>query len=293
VNEHRISQLLDEARYYETHRMWLHAVQVFERLIQEFPEKLDFRIRLGNVYLEMGNLAAAELVLLQALRYDAQNPDILYALGIACSQSGDLDRALFYLQQLAARRLPNVHYSLGLIYWRREELSHAERHLRLALEYAPEHIDAALALGQTLLRQNRPEDAVTVLRELAALVPDDVGIRYTLGLALVAAAHWDGAVLTFQTVLQLDPEHDDSRLACASALMKLRRYDEAEQMLQAMLIRDTRATRALIALGRLALLKANRKKAEEYFRHVLELEPDNEEALEQLRYFAPQGKSSS
>ena len=69
MNEHRVRQLLDEARYYEVHRMWLHAVQVFERLIQEFPGNLEFRIRLGNVYLEMGNLAGAELALLQALRY--------------------------------------------------------------------------------------------------------------------------------------------------------------------------------------------------------------------------------
>lgn len=293
MNQHRVSQLLDEARYYEGHRMWLHAVQVFERLIRAFPEELDHRIRLGNVYLEMGNLPAAERVLLQALRYDAKNPDVLYALGIACYQSEDFERALFYIQQLAGRRMPKVHYSLGLIYWRRGEFSNAERHMKLALEYQPEHVDAALALSQTLLRQNKAAEAVSVMRDTTALVPDDASVRYTLGIVLVAAEHWEGAVLTFQTVLQLDPEKDDARFACAGALIKLRRYGEAEQMLQTMLLRDARSTRALLALGRLALLKNNRKKAEEYFRHVLEIDPENEDALEQLRYFAPQGRSSS
>jgi len=293
VNQHRVSQLLDEARYYEEHRMWLHAVQVFDRLIREFPEDLDHRIRLGNVYLEMGNLPAAERVLLQALRSDAKNPDVLYALGIACYQSEDFERALFYMQQLAGRRMPKVHYSLGLIYWRRGELENTERHLKLALEYQPEHVDAALALSQTLLRQNKATEAVPVMRDAAALMPGDPSVRYTLGVVLVASEHWEGAVLTFQTALQLDPDNDDARLACSGALMKLRRYDEAEQLLQAMLLRDARSTRALLALGRLALLKNNRAKAEAYFRHVLEIEPENEDALEQLRYFAPQKKPSS
>ena len=273
--------------------MWLHAVQVFEQLIRAFPEDLDHRIRLGNIYLEMGNLPAAERVLLQALRTDAKNPDILYALGIACYQSEDFDRALFYMQQMAGRRMPKVHYSLGLIYWRRGELGNAERHLKLALEYQPGHVDAALALSQTLLRQNKATEAVPVMRDLAAQVPEDPAIRYTLGVVLVAAEHWEGAVLTFQTVLQLEPGNNEARLACAGALMKLRRYGEAEQMLQAMLLRDARSTRALLALGRLALVKNNRRKAEAYFRHVLDIEPENEDALEQLRYFTPQGKPSS
>lgn len=292
MNQHRVSQLLDEARYYEEHRMWLHAVQVFEQLIRAFPEDLDHRIRLGNIYLEMGNLPAAERVLLQALRTDAKHPEVLYALGIACYQSEDFDRALFYMQQLAGKRMPKVHYSLGLVYWRRGELGNAERHLKLALEYQPGHVDAALALSQTLLRQDKATEAVPIMRDLAAQAPEDSAVRYTLGVVLVAAEHWEGAVLTFQTVLQLQPDNNDARLACAGALMKLRRYSEAEQMLQAMLLRDAQSTRALLALGRLALLKNNRRKAEAYFRHVLDIEPENEDALEQLRYFTPQGKPS-
>ncbi|MDT8323928.1 MAG: tetratricopeptide repeat protein, partial [Bacteroidota bacterium] len=293
VNEHRVNQLLDEARYYEDHAMWLHAVQVFQRLIDAFPERLEFRARLGNVYLEMGNLAAAELVLLQALRNDAQNPDILYSLGIACYQSGDFERALFYMQQLAGRKLPKVHYSLGLIFWQQGELAHAERHFRLALEYQPDNIDTALALGETLLRAGKAEDAVTVLATAAARAPRDGGLQHTLGVARVAAEQWDEAVLAFRTAIGLDPANEEARIAVAGAYMKLRRFDDAEAGLKEVLRNNTSSVRAMLALGKLALLKSNRKRAEEYFRQVLTIDPDNEDALEQLRYFTPHDTSAS
>jgi Flp pilus assembly protein TadD len=293
VNEHRVSQLLDEARYYEDHGMWLHAVQVFQRLIDAFPERLEFRTRLGNVYLEMGNLPAAELVLLQALRTDAQNPDILYSLGIACYQSDDLERALFYLQQLAGRKLPKVHYSLGLIYWRQGELAHAERHFRLALEYQPENVDTALALGETLLRARKASDAVTVLAMAAARAPKDSGVQHTLGIARVAAEQWEEAILAFRTAVTLDPANEEARIVMASAYMKLRRFDEAEAGLKDILLDNQSSVRAMLALGKLALLKSNKKRAENYFRQVLTIDPDNEDALEQLRYFTPHDTSAS
>lgn len=273
--------------------MWLHAVQVYQRLIDTFPERLDLRIRLGNVYLEMGNLQAAEVILLQALRHDAHNPDILYSLGIACYQSDDLDRALFYMQQLAGQKLPKVHYSLGLIYWRQGELAHAERHLRLSLEFQPDNTGTALALGETLLRSGKPHDAVTVLANTAARAPRDVQVQFVLGRARMAAEQWEEAVLAFRTLLLTDREHNDARVAMAGAYMKLRDFDNAELVLKEALLQDQESVPALLSLGKLALLKSNRKRAEEYFRNVLDIDADNEDALEQLRYFTPQDKPVS
>ena len=293
MNEHRISQLLDEARYYENHAMWLHAVQIYQRLIDAFPDRLDLRTRLGTVYLQMGNLPAAELVLLQALRHDAHNPDILYSLGIACYQSNDLERSLFYMQQLAGKKLPKVHYSLGLIYWRQGELAHAERHFRLTLEFQPDNTDAALALGETLLRAGKASDAVMILATAAARMPRDAGVQHSLGIARLAAEQWEEAVLAFRTVVMLDAENADARIAMAGAYMKLRLFTEAEQVLKEVLSTDRASTKALLSLGKLALLKSNKSRAEEYFRQVLIIDPDNEDALEQLRYFTPHDNSIS
>ncbi len=293
MNEHRITQLLDEAVYYENHRMWLHAIQIYQRLIHEVPEEWNYRVRLGTVYLEMGNLQAAEQVLLQALRYDAENPEVLYALGLACYQSGDLDRALFYLQQLAGKGIPKVHYSLGLIFWRRSDFESAERHFRMALDFQPDHADAALALGETCLRLGKTKTAVDALRRASMLSPGDDAVEQTLGQALAADGQWNSATVEFQRILTRSPENDDALHALAGAYVALKRFDEAEQLLKQALLRPPKQARTLILLGRLALVKSNRGRAESYFRDALDADPENEEALEQLRYFTPNGNHSS
>lgn len=292
VNEHRISQLLDEARYYEDHHMWLHAVQIYQRLIHEHPEDWNHRLRLGNIYLEMGNLQAAEQVLLQALRSDAKNPDVLYALGLASYQAGDLDRALYYLLQLAGKRLPKAHYSLGLIYWRRAEYAHAERHFALALELDPASADYAVALGDTLVRNSKTQDAVTVLRRAAMQAPGDSLIEQSLAQALVADGQGSAAVPVLEALLERNPDDRDGAHTLAAVLITLGRIDDAESLLKRIVREYPNDARPMSLLGRLFLLKANRERAEHWFRNALEIDPDNEEALEQIRYFTPHGNSS-
>lgn len=290
MNEYRKRQLLDEARYFEQHGMWLHAVQVYQRLIEESPDVFEYRVRLGMVYLEMGNFTASEKVLLHALRHSPNDPDVLYALGVMCYQSDELDRALFYLQQLARFRLPKVHYSLGLVHWRKGNPDHAERHFRIVLEKEPTDTDAAVALGEVCLLTGKPKQAMDVLAAAALRNPHDASLQFTLATAAVAAQTWDAAIEAYNSVLRLQPENLTASIALGGACLRARRFDEAEQVFRSLLLKDTRCIGALMGMARLCMLKANRSRAEEYLRQVLLIDPDHEEALEEIRYFTPYGK---
>lgn len=293
MNDHRIAKLLDDARYYEDHRMWLHAVQVYERLIHEFPAEWNYRVRLGNVYLEMGNHHAAEQVLLHALRYDRENPEVLYTLGLAAYQAADFERALYYLQQLAARNIPKVHYSLGLVHWRRAEFAHAERHFRLAVELDPESADAAQALGETLLRNEKAQDAVGHLRNAARLRPEDPVIGRTLGSALTAVGQLEDAARTYEAMLLRDPDDRETTLELANVWMKLDHIEAAERILAQGALRWQDEARLFVLLGKLSLHRANRGRAEDFFRRALAIDPDQLDALEQLRYLTPHGNPAT
>jgi tetratricopeptide (TPR) repeat protein len=289
VNEHRIAQLLDDARYYEDHGMWLHAVQIYERLIHENPEEWNLRLRLGNIYLEMENLQAAEQVLLQALRFDSKNPDVLYALGLACYQSGDLERALYYLQQLTGKRIPKVHYSLGLVYWRRMEFGHAERHFRIALELEPDSSDTALALGETCLHNGNTVEAVELLRRASMLLPGDDLIEHALAKALIVDGQHEPAAAVLEAILRRKPDDEEAARSLAGIWIAGKRLDEAERLLKVTITTWPESAKSYVLLGKLFLVKSNRTRAEECLRRALEIDPDSEEALEQLRYFTPHG----
>lgn len=273
--------------------MWLHAVQIYQKLVHDAPETWRFRVRLGMIYLEMGNLEAAEQVLLQALRIDPHNPDVLYTLGMASYQSNDLDRALFYLRELAGKDIAKVHYLLGLVYWKRLDYVSAERHFRIAFDLEDGNVDTALALGETCMHNGNSTDAVEVLSRAVTLAPTDNVVSYIYAQALMRTEAFEEAEIVLRGLVTREAGHADAMYALAGVLMQLRRYDDADHLLKSMLTQESDQTRILIMLGRLALLRAQRGRAEEYFRRVLEIDPQHQEALEQLRYFIPHVHPSS
>lgn len=273
--------------------MWLHAVQIYQKLVHDAPEAWKYRVRLGMIYLEMGNLVAAEQVLLQALRLDPHNADVLYTLGMASYQSNELDRALFYLRELAGKDIAKVHYLIGLVYWKRLDYVSAERHFRIAFDLEDGNVDTALALGEACLRNGNFADAVEVLGRAVTLAPTDNVVSYVYAQALIHTEAFDEAEIVLRGLITRAAEPSDAMHALAGVLMRLRRYDDAEQLLKSMLTQESDQARILIMLGRLALVRAQREKAEEYFRRVLEIDPQHQEALEQLRYFIPHVHPSS
>jgi tetratricopeptide (TPR) repeat protein len=293
VNEHRVRQLLDNVRYFEQHAMWLHAIQIYRKLLDEYPDDYSIYLRLGLVYMEMGNLTAAEQVLLKALRALPNDSEVLYALGVISYRGEDYDRALFYLRRLVERDMPKAHYSLGLVHWKRSELNDAERHLKRTLELQPDHFDAALALGETRLRAGKRPEALDALNTAWKMAAHSLSGLQSLAAAFVKAASWEQAVACFQAALALDPARLDIQTGLASALAGAGRLDEAEFLYKGILERHPHNDISLMGLGRIAMLRSNHNRARDYFRRVLEIVPDHGEALDQLQYLAPHERSIS
>ena len=93
---------------------------------------------------------------------DPDNVDVLYNLGIALSDAGQLDRA--------------------------------ERHLRQCVELSPRFPNALIALGIALTRQRKNEAATEVLRRAVDLEPKNLWARKNLGVMLLKQENPQGAV---------------------------------------------------------------------------------------------------
>jgi tetratricopeptide (TPR) repeat protein len=287
VNEHLLAQLLDQAATLGSQGKWLHASQALLRILQEHPERTDVSLRLAALYADNGNAAEAERVLLTALGRDEYNSDLLYALGAIFFHSGDLDRALYYFEQLVSYRLPQVHFMLGRVYERKGDPVAAERHARLALDLDPVFPGAPAFLAQLLLRHGDAERVLEFLEDAVRRESGDVELRFFRGLALSLTGRWDEALASFEALRQ--PMAGDVRLVCATARvnLELRRYAEAEELLHAALALEPEHAELLVLLGTSALLQSERERSRRYFDRALELDPDNIEALEGLKYFAP------
>ncbi len=290
MNEHRISHFLDKAQYCEDHQLWLEAAQYYQRLIAEAPETLEFHLRLAAVYGEMGNVHAAERVLLKLLAMDAPKQDVLLALGTLFYKHEDLDKALFYFEQLVPFRVPQAHVTMGVIAYRRGDYVTSERHFARAQELDPAGAGIRLLHAEVLITIGRPEQAEKMLRKHAKEQPADWKALHLLGIAHGAQHDWERAVLAFAAALRAQPDDIDLLCASAGALMQLRRISDAEQQLRAAYQLSPDAPAVLNSLGALALLKADREKAITFFSKALEIDPTNVVALEHVRLLSSTGR---
>jgi tetratricopeptide (TPR) repeat protein len=124
-----------------------------------------------------------------------------YNLALVLQRADRLPEALDELgRALAIDPRPEVHYTLGVIYWHQGELDRAVSALRAAVAAQPDYADAHFALGAVLKAKRDWDGAAASLRRAIALRPDLSAAHYTLAQVLQlrgddrdARAHFDEA----------------------------------------------------------------------------------------------------
>ncbi len=128
--------------------------------------------------------ALAEYVAAQM--FNAERPEAqvnLGALYMARGQFGEAEVALTKAIELDATFLP-APITLAELYRARGEESAAEATLQRALQRNPKAAELFHALGLSLVRQKRTEEALTKLVEAARLAPEEARFAYVAGVAL-------------------------------------------------------------------------------------------------------------
>ncbi len=287
MNTHQINRLLDQAQQFADDGKWLHASQLYQRILNEEPDYTDVYFRLANAYIELRNLMAAEQVLLNALKRNHENADIIFALGSLHLRAEEYDNAIHYFEQLIPLRLPQVHFSIGLIYFMKNNLANAERHFRLTLEYDPEFPKANQSLGEVLLKAGEAKESIRFLQKSISQESDSWVSYFMLGVAYSINKMWDKSIQALQTSLEMNPSDADAMRLCADAFIQSYRLDEAETYLKSALALDNTSAEIHASMAQLALARSDKKAAKKYFTKALDLDSTNFRALEGLHLLQP------
>ena len=119
---------------------------------------------------------------------DPHNVDVLYNLGIALSDAGQLERA--------------------------------ERHLRQCVELAPRFANALIALGIALTRQRKNEAATEVLSRAVDMERRNLWARKNLGVMLLKQGNPQAAVEHLAVAVEIDPQDQGSWVGLGDAARK-------------------------------------------------------------------------
>ena len=163
-----------------------------DEAIKLSPDTAPARILSAKLFIESGQLEAAERELIQARQFDPTNAEADYLSGIVCQRWEQPERALeFY--QLACERSPA---ELAYVLAKAEMLVDMHRRpealaiLQDKVTYFEHSGTIRDEVGLLLIQEHRYDEAVEMLRRASILASDDLTIREHLATALFDAKNY-------------------------------------------------------------------------------------------------------
>ncbi len=208
-------------------KVWKDSVTLFSHVLEIDPRGELPNTYLGIAYMRQGKNAEAIANFDRALAY---NPT--WYLPLSCSaicimRTNDRSKLPLAGQrlELALREAPNnpdVLSNMALWFTFMGKSKDAETYSRKALAADPSSVRARLYLGNSLLVQNKFDQAAQQYRQVLTIEPDNFFAHNNLGLSLFQLGDYDGAIQQFTDAIRIDPTNAGARqkLDLAQARLK-------------------------------------------------------------------------
>jgi tetratricopeptide (TPR) repeat protein len=259
---------------------------------QELAKALELNPYLLPVRLELAQALVANKSARAALDLLAQTPEsqreltplavqrnwVLWALSDRDAMRKGIDEAL------KRERAPALLIQDGMWKLRARDYQGARAALEEALKINPGDIQALAALNETYTAEKKPGIALQRVKELAAAQPKSAPVQDFLGLLLLANGDWRQARSAFTAARKADPAFVRADLSLVQLDAAERKWDDAINKLETIVSSNQRNTMARLWLGNLQVVKGNHQTAIQHFQKVVDSEPGNAQALNNLAY---------
>ncbi len=249
-----------------------------------------------NQLISMGDGKAALQAAQEAAAALPNNLEVMDAQGRAETAAGDHQRAISTFRKLASLqpRVAMHEMRMAEAFLGAQDTDSAARSLRRATELQPDLVAPWRALASLALRDKRPQDALTIARDIQKRHAKDPAGYALEGEIEVSRKGWDAAVAAYRAALQRAPQSSDLGARLHGALVAAGKGAEATRFAADWQRTNPTDTAFVYYLGDTALARSDLPAAEAHYRAVLTLQPDNALALNNLAWLTvKQGKPGS
>ena len=278
-NAARSAVLLGLARDQYDNQNFDKARQTVDESLKMSPDSAPAHILSAKLYIEQGQLEAAERELASARQLDPTNAECDYYSGVIYQRWQQPQDALKFYEQANTKAPAELAYLLA-----RAEmlvaLDHRDEALALLQEKVTyyEHSGAIRdAVGLLLIQDHRLPEAVEMLRRASILSPDDLTIREHLGLAMVQAKKYSDAIDVLSPLLQQTAyaNRGDLWAALGESELAVGRVSDAVVSLSTASDSLDNSPGVWLSLGNAQMQQGNLRMAEVSLRRSIALDPQN------------------
>jgi tetratricopeptide (TPR) repeat protein len=296
------------------------AVEILERLDQNYPDSPLIKYELARTYLGNNKMNQAKIVLDQAISLNPNYTDAILLLADINLRSGHGDAVIEPMTRLLKRNpeLKPATLLLAAAYGSLDRFDDAAVVVSEQAKLAPRDPQAQMALGLTLRQAKRNDEARQAFEKAAELAPDSLwpveqlveldlldrhfdaarqrvgrqfqktpdspAAHFFEGRILAAEEKWDLAEAELQKTLQLDPNFSNAYDLLVQAYLATNKLPQALNQLQAQLAKNPNNVSALMTLALLYERTNDFAKARDAYERLLAIEPDSTSALNNLAY---------
>jgi tetratricopeptide (TPR) repeat protein len=182
------------------------------------------------------------------------------------------------------RNAPDLLLQDGLLRLENKDFAGSRKALTLALSVRPGDVRAVDALARSYSIQKQPAVALQTAQHYTAAQPANAPLQNLLGQMLAANRNYPEARKAFASALAADPNFGPARISAAYLNIAEGKFDSARQTLEAVARTPAFAVQAYFALAIADERAGSMSAAIAHYRKVLEADPNNVPALNNLAY---------
>lgn len=228
---------------------------------------------LGWFLIEKGDLAAAEVVLIPALRKAPDQTVLHWRVGVLHQRMGNLDQAELHIERALAidPSLDEAAANLAWVLHDRGKLSDACLWVRhaLARRATPERL---AQLGWFLLLQGKATQAIPLFQESLETAPQIESTHVQLGRALIEVGLNARALQVMEGALARFPNSQALLLSVGWQYCDARKFSQVKGIAERVIALQSQCANAWLLLGLAEQALGNTEKAITHFRHTLKLD---------------------
>lgn len=280
---YRIEQKIKEARQFEAAGKQLHAIQIYKKLVNEYPKNVEANLLLAEL-LEKINSTDAAINVFE--KFVASNPDNAEArLNYAqfLMRRKDWQGAVSAVQSIPAEKYPVVSYINGSCYFEMKNFEYAKIHfLKFIISDEEQALIqfAYIYLAKTELELNQFESALKYAKKAALYYSDYWELHLLIAKIYYLLKMNAHSVVPIEKALKLNDKEPEVHLWAAKIFMNEEKYKAAEKhLLNYLDLSENICADDYLYFANLFYNNGKLKEALKYFNDALKLEPQNRNAI--------------
>ena len=255
-------------------RLFKKAQEMFQRVVQLEPNNIDARINLAQIHIKQGS--------------DSDAKKEFLTIAELALNAGDMERANTYAAKAVEFKSIEAHYILGMVFFKKQQLSEAKAEFESLLRFKVNHVGALTFLGKVYLETNQADKASENIQKALKLEKDNLPAMEAWVELCVKKGNKNEAVTTLTALVERYAAKNDMAKAAEFARYIIS-LDEnsipAHTKLAEILKQNGDKHGAADAFFKVALIYEKQNKKDpmmEFVKKTLELNPGHTEAQKRM-----------